>query len=360
MSYYLPSPLKTRERSTAQDERWMRRALSLAARVDGRAVWPNPRVGCVLVKNGRVIAEGWHRKFGGPHAEAEALKKAGAKAKGAAAYLTLEPCRSHPGKKTPPCADALKAAGVKKVVAAMRDPNPKMSGRGFDLLRRCGARVQCGLLADESSALNGPFIRRMRDRRPWIILKSALSLDGKAFARGGASRWITGPDAREAVHELRSKVDAVLVGIGTVLADDPALTAHGAGQDPLPVILDAKLRTPKRARILRGSRTPLIFTARGGELLGAEVLRAASSEGRLQLRPVLAELSKRGVGTLLVEGGPTVMESFLAAGYADEVWAFFAPKLLGGTSDPNFAPLLEKPKLSRLGSDFLFSGRLTL
>jgi diaminohydroxyphosphoribosylaminopyrimidine deaminase/5-amino-6-(5-phosphoribosylamino)uracil reductase len=349
--------LNPRRRRTAEDERWMRRALVLAAR-GGRECWPNPRVGCVLVKNGRVVGEGWHRRFGGPHAEAIALAKAGARARGATVYLTLEPCRAHPGKKTPPCADALKTAGVKRLVAAMRDPNPKMSGRGFDLLRRAGARVQCGLLGDQAAAINGPFIARMRDRRPWVILKSALSLDGRAFARGGDSRWITGPAAREAVHELRSRVDAVLVGIGTVLQDDPALTAHGAGQDPLPVVLDARLRLPKRARLLRGSRTPLVFTARGGELLGAEVLRAPSRDGRLDLKAVLAELSRRGVGTLLVEGGPTVHASFLEQGLADEVWAFFAPKLLAGTADPNRAPVVRAPRLSRLGPDFLFSGRL--
>lgn len=337
----------------------MRRALALAAR-GGRETWPNPRVGCVLVKNGRLVAEGWHRRFGGPHAEAVALKRAGKRAEGCTAYLTLEPCRAHPGKKTPPCADALRAAGIKRLVAAMRDPNPRMTGRGFDLLRRARVKVDWGLLEAEAEALNGPFIARMRHGRPWVILKSALSLDGKAFARGGASRWVTGPQARELVHELRARVDAILVGVGTLLTDDPALTSHGAGPDPLPVVLDGRLRTPRRARLLRGETTPLIFTARGGELRGAEVLRVPAKNGLLDLRAVLAVLSKRGVGRLLVEGGPTVAASFLEAGLVDEVYAFIAPKLLAGTDDPNAAPRLEKPRLSRLGQDFLFSGKLSL
>jgi diaminohydroxyphosphoribosylaminopyrimidine deaminase/5-amino-6-(5-phosphoribosylamino)uracil reductase len=349
--------LKKLSRRTAEDERFMRRALALAGR-GGRETWPNPRVGCVLVKNGRVVAEGWHRKAGGPHAEAIALKKAGAKAKGATAYVTLEPCRFHPGKKTPPCADALKAAGIKRLVAAMRDPNPKMSGRGFDLLRRARVRVDAGLLSEQSEALNGPFVAKMRHGRPWVILKSALSLDGKAFARGGASRWVTGPESRQAVHDLRARVDAILVGIGTVLADDPALTSHGAGPDPLPVVLDCRLRLPRRSRLLRGPREPIIFTLRGGELPGAEVLKVSGRGGRIDLHAALSVLCKRGIGTLLLEGGPTVHASFLEAGLVDEVLAFIAPKFLGGTDDPNAAPSLDAPRLSRMGPDFLFSGRL--
>ncbi|MDE2237572.1 MAG: bifunctional diaminohydroxyphosphoribosylaminopyrimidine deaminase/5-amino-6-(5-phosphoribosylamino)uracil reductase RibD, partial [Elusimicrobia bacterium] len=281
----------------------MRRALALAARA-GRRAWPNPKVGCVLVKNGRIVGEGWHRRAGGPHAEALALRMAGAGARGATAYVSLEPCRAHPGKRTPPCADTLAAAGVARVVAAMRDPNPKVAGRGLGLLRRAGVRTETGLLRRQAQALNGPFLLRMREKRPWIILKSALSLDGRAFANGGASRWITGPRARRLAHRLRAGCDAVLVGIGTVLADDPSLTAHGAGPNPLPVVLDARLRLPRGARLLRGPRKPLIFSAKAGRLAGAEVARAPARGGLLNLRAVLCELSRRGVGTLLVEGGP--------------------------------------------------------
>lgn len=338
----------------------MRRALALAAR-GGRATWPNPKVGCVLVKKGRVIAEGWHRKAGGPHAEAEALAKAGDAARGATAYVSLEPCCAHPGKRTPPCADALADAGVSRVVAAMKDPNPAVAGRGLSILKRSGAKVEHCLLGEEAEALNRAFVSCMRHGRPWVILKSALSLDGKAAARGGASRWVTGKQARQRVHELRAQCDAVLVGSGTALADDPALTSHGAGPDPVPVVLDTRLRLPRRARMLRGPRTPLVFTAkRGGKLPGAEVVVVPARKGGLDLKSVLSEVARRRLGVLLVEGGPTVHASFLEAGLVDEVYAFLAPKLLAGTSDPNRAPRLEQPRLTRLGPDFLFYGRLTL
>ena len=339
------------------DEKWMRRSLALAAR-GGRAAWPNPKVGCVLVKNGRLLASSWHRRCGGPHAEPLALAKAGTRAKGATAYLTMEPCCAHPGKRTPPCANALVAARVARVVAAMKDPNPAVAGRGLALLKRAGIKTESGLLAQEAEALNKPFICRMRHKRPYVILKSALSLDGKAFARGGASRWITGPGARAAVHKLRARVDAVLVGVNTAIMDDPALTAHGLGPNPLAVVLDAHLRLPRRSRLLRGPRRPIIFTSSSRTLRNAEVVRVPSKAGLLNLKAVLAELAKRQCGLLLVEGGPTVHASFLAAGFVDEVYAFIAPKLLGAARDPNTAPRLAQPRLTRVGSDFLFYGRL--
>ncbi len=307
-----------------------------------------------------MIAEGWHRKAGGPHAEAEALAKAGAAARGATAYVSLEPCCAHPGKRTPPCADALADAGVARVVAAMKDPNPAVAGRGLSILKRAGAKAEYGLLAGEAEDLNRAFVSCMRHGRPWVILKSALSLDGKAAARGGASRWITGKAARELVHELRAKCDAVLVGSGTAVADDPALTSHGAGPDPVPVILDTKLRLPRKAKVLRGPRTPIVFTAkRGSRISGADVVTVPMKKGRLDLKAVLADLARRKLGVLLVEGGPTVHASFLEAGFVDEVYAFIAPKLLAGTDDPNAAPRLAQPRLTRLGPDFLFYGGLT-
>jgi diaminohydroxyphosphoribosylaminopyrimidine deaminase / 5-amino-6-(5-phosphoribosylamino)uracil reductase len=336
----------------------MRRALALAAR--GKRTWPNPKVGCVLVKNGRVVGQGFHQLAGGPHAEALALAQAGEKARGATAYVTLEPCCAHPGKRTPPCSDALADAGVSRVFAAMKDPNPGVSGRGLRILENAGIRAETGLLETEAERLNRSFVWRMRHKRPFIILKSALSLDGKAFARGGASKWITGPAARGLVHTLRAEVDAVLVGVGTVLADDPLLTSHGAGPDPVPVVLDSRLRTPKRAKILRGPKHPLVYSCKAGRLKGAEVVRVSATGGRPDLKAVLFDLASRGLGTLLVEGGPTVQASFLALGYVDEVYAFFSPKLLGGVDDPNAAPRLAQPRLSRVGSDFLFCGRLEL
>lgn len=336
------------------DAFFMKRALTLASK--GKQAWPNPKVGCVLVKNGRVVGEGWHKKAGEPHAEPQALAMAGAKAKGATAYVNLEPCCGHPGKRTPPCADRLIAAGVKRVVFSIEDPNPGVAGKGMRQLRKAGVKVLAGVLEREGAALNAPFLRVMRDKRPYVILKSALSLDGKAAAVGGASKWITSPAARKAGHALRARVDAILTGVGTILADDPRLTAHGAGRDPRPVILDTRLRTPRRARVLRSR--PLIYTASTKTLTGAEVVRVPRKGGRLDLKAVLADLAKRKIGTLLLEGGPTIHASFLAAGAVDEVYAFVSPKLLAGTRDPNAAPTLKAPRLTRMGPDFLFFGRL--
>lgn len=339
------------------DLKFMRRALALARR-GKRGAPPNPLVGCVLVKNGKVVGEGWHAKFGSAHAEPQALKKAGAKARGATAYVTLEPCCAHPGKKTPPCAPALIAAGVSRVVAAVRDPNPGVSGGGLKLLRGAGVECEVGLLEGEAERLNEGFFARMRRGRPWVILKAALSLDGKAHCEGGASRWITGPSARKLVHGMRASCDAVLVGIGTALADDPALTAHGSGRNPLRVLLDTQLRLPPKAKLLDGSAPTLIFTASPRELRGAECVRLRHSHGRLPLKLVLAELARRGVGRLLVEGGPTVHAAFLRDGLVDEARVFIAPKLLGGTRDPNAGPAIEKARLRRVGGDLLVSGRL--
>ncbi len=342
----------------ALHKRFMRRALVLARR-GGRAAAPNPMVGCVIAKDGRVIAEGYHAKFGGPHAEALALKKAGTRAQGAAVYVSLEPCVEHKGKKTPSCAKALVQAGVREVFAAAVDPNPEVSGRGLRLLRHAGVRVQVGLMAQEARELNRGFFTRMRLKRPYVILKAALSLDGRAYAQGGSSRWITGASSRAKVHLWRAQADAVLVGSGTALADDPALTSHGAGPDPVRVVLDTRLRLGPKARLLDGAAPTWIFTASPERLPGAEVIRVPAKGGRLNLRAVLLELARRGIGTLLVEGGPTVHAAFLAQGLADEARIFIAPKLISGSRDPNAAPGLLLPRLEKIGADFLFSGRLS-
>ena len=330
-------------RSGASSTRFLKRAIALASRTPPRAVSPNPRVGCVLVKNGRVVGEGAHRRFGAPHAEVAALVKAGARAKGATAYLTLEPCVRFHGKKTPSCAEALAAAGVRHVVFLSPDPNPKVSGRGAALLKRAGLRVErLPELAAEAEALNRGFFSRMRRGRPWVILKTALSLDGKAAAASGRSRWVTGKAARTAVHRMRAELDAILVGAGTVLADDPALTSHGAGPNPLRVVLAGRRPLPPKARIFdEGAPTVVYRVRRPGDLRG-----------------VLRDLAADGVGTLLLEGGPTIHAAFLRAGLVDEARVFLAPKLLSGANDPNTAPRLKAPKMSAVGDDWLIEGLL--
>lgn len=316
------------------------RAFAVARRVHPRATSPNPRVGCVLVKGGRVIAEGAHLAFGGKHAEPNALSRAGARAKGATAYLTMEPCARFAGKKTPSCAEALAAAGVARVVCASLDPNKKVAGRGLAILRRAGVAVQRDAsFQAEAEALNRGFYSRMRRGRPWVVLKAALSLDGKAAAAGGRSRWVTGKASREAVHRMRAELDAILVGAGTVLADNPALTAHGAGKNPLRVVLAGRRKLSPRLRVFDASAPTVTYRNR-------------------PLAAVLRDLSRRGVGTLLVEGGPTVHAAFLRAGLVDEARVFLAPKLLAGATDPNTAPRVKGPRVSRLGGDWLIQGVL--
>lgn len=329
--------------SLARDRKFLARAFAFARRVPPRATSPNPRVGCVLVKGGRVIAEGAHLGFGRPHAEPNALARAAARARGATAYVTMEPCAGFPGKKTPSCAETLAAAGIARVVCASLDPNPKVAGRGLAVLRRAGAKtVRLPEFQAEAEALNRGFYSRMRRARPWVVLKTALSLDGKAAAVNGKSRWITGPESRGAVHRMRAECDAILVGAGTILADDPALTSHGAGKNPLRVVLAGRRKLSPRSRVFDSSAETLVYRART-----PAALRAA-----------LKDLARRGVGTLLVEGGPAVHASFLRAGLVDEARVFLAPKLLSGALDPNAAPRLKTPAVTRLGDDWLISGVL--
>lgn len=315
------------------------RAFALARRADPRMTNPNPRVGCLIEKLGHVVGRGFHRGHGRPHAEANALAQARSRAAGATVFLTMEPCAAFKGKKTPSCAAALVAAGVKRVVCASLDPNPKIAGRGLALLRRAGIKVEVSKdHQSEAEALNRGFFSRMRRGRPWIVLKTALSLDGKAAAVNGKSRWVTGKKARAAVHVLRAGYDAILVGAGTVFADNPALTAHGAGKNPVRVVLAGRRALPKRARIFDDSAPTLVY--------------------RTPLRSVMRDLAKRGVGTILIEGGPKIHASFLKAGLVDEAKVFLAPKLLSGALDPNTAPRLKTPRVSRLGDDWLIEGVL--
>jgi diaminohydroxyphosphoribosylaminopyrimidine deaminase/5-amino-6-(5-phosphoribosylamino)uracil reductase len=336
---------------SADDHAHMARALRLAAR--GRyTTHPNPRVGCVLVAGGQVVGEGWHRVAGGPHAEIEALDAAGARAAGATAYVTLEPC-SHHGR-TPPCADAMVAARVARVVAAVTDPNPMVGGRGLATLEAAGVEVASGLLESAAAELNAGFLCRMARGRPRVTLKLAASLDGRTAMASGESRWITGPAARADVQRLRAASSAVLTGIGTVLADDPSLTVRAEGLDtlgrqPLRVVLDSGLRMSPAARMLALPGSTLVFAAgrraaaSGLEAAGATVEYLPAADDGLDLAAVLHRLGALECNDVLVEAGPTLAGSLMAAGLVDEIVLYLAPHLMGDTARGLFSlPGLEK------------------
>jgi diaminohydroxyphosphoribosylaminopyrimidine deaminase/5-amino-6-(5-phosphoribosylamino)uracil reductase len=358
------------------DEVFMRRALELADHGRGLTS-PNPLVGAVLVREGIVVGEGFHRRAGGPHAEVEALAAAGERARGATLFVTLEPC-AHWGR-TPPCADQVVASGVARVVAAQADPNPLVAGRGLSILREARVQVEVGLLAGEARQQNRAFLTAMRHGRPHVTLKVAMTLDGKIADGQGASRWITGDRARLEAHRLRSEADAILVGIGTVLADDPELTVRLERpwpREPYRVVLDSRARTPLGARMLRTATRDRTLVMVGEsapqgavDLLarsGAAVVSGPASNGRLDLGAVLAELHRREVRALLVEGGAAVHGAFLDAGLVDRVAVFLAPMLLGGRDAPSAVggrglPLAQAARVGALsvralGADLLIEG----
>jgi diaminohydroxyphosphoribosylaminopyrimidine deaminase/5-amino-6-(5-phosphoribosylamino)uracil reductase len=348
------------------DRRFMQLALALGRRGLGRT-WPNPAVGAVIVKDGVILGRGWTQAGGRPHAETEALKRAGRDAKGATIYVTLEPC-SHHGK-TAPCADAIIRAGIARVVSAMDDPNPAVAGQGHIKLRERGIAVDIGLLAEEASRDHAGHIRRMKDGRPNVLLKLAVSADGKAGLTGRRPAGITGETARTRVHQMRAESDAILIGIGTALSDDPHLTCRLPGmfdRSPVRVILDARLRIPLASAIVGTVReVPVwVVTASGAspvaeEILtakGVEVLRVEADGGRLDLHQVLKVLAERGITRLMVEGGPTVAASFLQADLADEIALFRSPNPIGtdGVDALEGVPLsaLTEPRnLIALGSE---------
>lgn len=311
----------------------MARALRLAEK-GLNTTTPNPRVGCVIVRDGQVVGEGWHQRAGEPHAEILALRQAGEAARGATVYVSLEPC-SHHGR-TPPCVDALIDAGVSRVVAAMRDPNPQVCGRGIERLILAGIRTEVGLLEAEARELNLGFIQRMTCGRPWVRLKTAASLDGKTALESGASKWITGEAARADVHRWRARACAILTGVGTVLADDPQMNVRGliTPRQPLKVVLDSRLATPPTARILAGGAliVAAVDDARRRaalEAAGAEVLLLPGEDGRVDLARTLQVLAQRGVNELHVEAGATLNGALLAGGWVDEWLAYCAPVVLG-------------------------------
>ncbi len=350
------------------DEYFMRRAISLAMRGTGRTS-PNPLVGCVVVKNGAVLAKGFHAFCGGDHAERSALSKI-ADAEGADLYVNLEPC-AHFGR-TPPCAALIAEKGIARVAAGMTDPDERVSGKGFEFLRKAGIEVVSGILENECRRLNRGYIRRTVLGRPWVTVKGAISLDGGMALESGESKWITGMDARTAAHRLRSEHDAVLVGAGTVIADDPELTVrHSCGTSPVRVILDSRMSTPPHSRVFSGGT--VFFTS--GEAspakiaraaaAGAEVVSVPSQSGKVSIRHVLSALASRGVCSVLAEGGPTVIGSLFREGFVDWVSLFISPRIMGKnrpfSGELSFTAMDETvkiaaPSLRAVGRDFLLEG----
>jgi diaminohydroxyphosphoribosylaminopyrimidine deaminase/5-amino-6-(5-phosphoribosylamino)uracil reductase len=319
---------------TAVDHGMMARALQLAE----RGLWttsPNPRVGCVLVKAGEIVGEGWHEKAGEPHAEVHALRAAGTKARGATAYVTLEPC-SHHGR-TPPCAEALIAAGVSRVVAAMSDPNPLVAGQGLALLQAAGIETASGLLENEARELNIGFVSRMARGRPWLRLKAAASLDGKTALNNGVSQWITGPAARRDGHAWRARACAILTGIGTVRDDDPQLLVRDVEttRQPLRVVVDSRFEIPLTARILQGGPVLVVGAVDNAEKI--QMLRSAGNfveilknpAGKVDLKALLELLAQRGINEVHAEAGFKLNGSLLREGLVDELLLYLAPCLIG-------------------------------
>ncbi|MET0889944.1 MAG: bifunctional diaminohydroxyphosphoribosylaminopyrimidine deaminase/5-amino-6-(5-phosphoribosylamino)uracil reductase RibD [Stenotrophomonas maltophilia] len=322
---------------TALDHQHMAHALRLAERAAYTAR-PNPMVGCVIARDEVVVGEGWHQRTGGPHAEVFALRQAGEQARGATAYVTLEPCAHHG--RTPPCALALIEAGVSRVVAAMRDPFPKVDGGGFVLLREAGIAVAEGLMAAQARELNHGFLSRIERGRPWVRVKLAASLDGRTAMADGRSKWITGAAAREDVQHWRARAGAILTGAATVLADDPMLTVRLTDTEVLPplrVVLDARLRSLDCARVREGGAPTLYVhdaAVRPPEAADAEFASVPSHDGRLDLGAVLALLAERGINEVHTEAGATLAGALLAGGWVDELLLYQAPTLLGEHGRP--------------------------
>jgi len=359
------------------DEHYMRQALTIAQYAAG---WtsPNPMVGAVIVRNGRVVGQGWHRKAGTPHAEIHALNQAGELANGATVYVTLEPC-SHHGR-TGPCADALIRAGVKRVVVAMTDPNPLVAGQGLTKLRDAGIEVMEGVLANEAAKINEVFIKWISSKMPFIVLKTAMTIDGKIATYTGHSQWITGSAARKRVHELRDVYDGILVGIGTVLADNPELTTRlpEDGSNPIRIIVDSLARTPLTAKVITDglAQTIIAVTDRAPvekvtalRARGVEVLIVQDGPSGVDLRELFKILGLRGITSILVEGGARINASVLEANLVDKVHWFIAPKIVGGNCAPgpvggqgieklDDAKLLEDVTTECLGNDILITAYL--
>jgi diaminohydroxyphosphoribosylaminopyrimidine deaminase/5-amino-6-(5-phosphoribosylamino)uracil reductase len=355
---------------TSRDEALMRRALELAAR-GGIRTAPNPLVGAVVARGGRIVGEGYHRAFGGPHAEVHALRSAGARAKGATLYVTLEPCSPHP-KKTPPCTDLLARSGLKRVVVAIRDPHPEVDGRGLAILRRAGLKVDVGACSTEAAELNAPFFKVHTRGLPYVAVKWAMTLDGKIATHTGDSRWVSNEKSRRWLRRWRDGFQAILVGSGTVLRDDPSL--HGTKTLPTRIVLDSAARTPLDSQIVRTAREhPTILAVSSAapasrlrrlERAGVQILQLDLSD----LHLVFQALAREGIHSILVEGGGEVHASVLEGGLADEACVFIAPKVIGGKAARTpvagtgldrmaQALCLEGIRVERFGDDVMIRGR---
>ncbi len=359
------------------DRRHMERALELA-RLGQGYVEPNPMVGCVIAHGPEVVGQGWHQRFGGDHAEVEALRQAAHHAQGATLYVTLEPC-CHWGK-TPPCTQAILAAGIRRVVAAMEDPFPQVAGQGLRQLAEAGLEVQSGLLEAEARQLNAPYLKLVQTGRPWVIAKWAMTLDGKLATRTGQSRWISSPESRSVVHQLRGRVDAILIGSRTAAVDDPLLTARPPGpRTAMRIVLDSRARLASESQLVQTARQVPVLVAVGPEAADADRRRLESAGCQLLVLPgqtyqdrlaaLLDELGRRRMTNLLVEGGGRLLGSLFDLKAIDEVHIFIAPKLFGGVEAP--APLagigiqkitdaasLEAVQMQQLGQDIYLSGRV--
>jgi diaminohydroxyphosphoribosylaminopyrimidine deaminase/5-amino-6-(5-phosphoribosylamino)uracil reductase len=363
------------------DEHFMQMALDLAKKGRGFTS-PNPMVGAVIVKNGKVVGKGFHQAAGSPHAEVNAIDDAGALAKDATLYVTLEPC-NHTGR-TPPCTEKVLAAGIKKVVVAMKDPNPEVTGGGIDYLKSRGVHITEGVCEDQAKTLNEVFLKYIKTKRPFSIIKCAATLDGQIATRTGDSRWVTGEESREFVHRLRHAVDAIMVGINTVIQDDPSLTTrlknrqeNERGLDPIRIILDTHLRIPENAKLLRLNSDSGTIIVTGHTVpkdkkdrlaaLGARILESPVKDDLIDLDKLMEQLGALGVTSLLIEGGSRVIASALSAGIVEKAMFFFAPKILGGddgvsickgsgTAYMNHCIPVKDIHIRRFGDDVMIAG----
>ncbi len=356
------------------DIKYMKRALTLAKKGLGKTS-PNPAVGCVIVKNGTIVGEGWHKRAGGHHAEVHALDMAGSEARGGDVYVTLEPC-SHTGK-TPPCSEALIRAGVKRVVAGMSDPNPQVNGGGLRALQQAGIETLCGVLEEECRTINRPFLKFITTGLPYVTYKCAMTLDGKIASVTGESRWISCEASRRIVHRMRAESDAIMVGVDTIIADNPQLTVrHVKGRNPLRIIVDSTLRTPESVAVLSGrmGQGTMIATIETNPKVharylksGATLLVCSPENGKVNLHDLLSKLGGLGIHSLLLEGGSHLAGEALRHGLIDQCVFFYAPKVVGsdgfspfaitGTTDMAFSIPFRDLSMRRVGTDIMVTAR---